>query len=437
MILIHVPQITSRVKYTCHFLFEELMRMPYTLTANKEEFLNSPLPKFAYGNEPVRDTLFFKACPLLFESDIYKQKIEFKLWRKLPVFFPVNNEELPFDLFAATFFLISRYEEYLPQGRDHHNRFRSEESTSYKGGFLDRPIINVWVNEFKSILKREFPSLSFSAVQFSFTPTVDIDNAYAYKYKGGLRITLNLLEKLAQFKFKKFSDRIAVHAGYRRDPYDSYEKLSRIHKEYKIQPLYFILLGDYGKYDRNLSPDNKKFIDLIKSLQSYAHIGLHPSYKSNGGNGQLAKEKKRLEKILGSTVEKSRQHYIKLEFPHTYRNLLAQGIKEDYSMGFPSKVGFRAGTSTPFYFFDLEKNETTSLKVFPFVMMDSTLKYYMKFRSKEVIPYMTPIVEEMKRVGGNFVFVFHNESLGEAKMWKNWGDMYEKIIRLAISDSGE
>lgn len=434
MIFIHVPQITSRVKYTFRFLFEEMMGLPCTLTTDKEEFLNSPLPKFAYGNEPIKDTLSFKAHPLLFETDIYKQKIEFRQWRQLPVFFSVDNEELPFDLFASAFFLISRYEEYLPQGRDHHNRFRSEESTSYKGGFLDRPIIDVWVKEFKGILKEKFPSLSFPPVQFSFTPTVDIDNAYAYKYKGGLRITLNLLKKLAQFKFKKFSERIAVHAGYKKDPYDSYEKLLRIHKTYKIQPLYFILLGDYGKYDRNLSYDNKKFIDLIRSLQRYAHIGLHPSYKSNGGNGQLVKEKKRLEKILGSTVEKSRQHYIKLEFPTTYRSLLEQGIKEDYSMGFPSKVGFRAGTSTPFYFFDLGKNESTSLKIFPFVMMDSTLKYYMKCRSKEVIPYMTPIIEEMKRVGGNFVFVFHNESLGESKMWKNWGDMYEKIIKLAISD---
>jgi hypothetical protein len=230
---------------------------------------------------------------------------------------------------------------------------------------------------------------------------------------------------------KKFSERFLVHAGFKKDPYDSYEKIFNIHKAYKVKPLIFILLGDYGKYDKNLSHNNRNYVKLIRSLRDFAIIGLHPSYKSNEGNGQLAKEKQRLEEILEMQVTRSRQHYIRLEFPKTYRALLEQGIKEDYSMGFPSKAGFRAGTSTPFYFFDVERNQATGLKIFPFAIMDSTLKYYLRYRSKEVIPFVEPMIKEMKRVGGNFVFVFHNESLGESKMWKNWGDIYEKMIRLS------
>lgn len=435
MVLILVPEITPRLQYVCSFIFDQVIRIPFKLTTDQKEFSDSNLPKIVYGKSPEKNSLFLCNNHLLFESNIDKQDIEFKLWDKTPIFFSVEQGDLPFDFFSATFYLISRYEEYIAKGRDRHNRFKSEDSISFKGGFLDRPIINIWTEKFKSILLNKFPSLSFPEPHYSFTPTVDIDNAYAYKYKGVWRATMGLMEKLVQFKFKKLAERISVHTGKERDPYDTYEKLDRIHRTYKLRPLFFFLLGDYGKFDRNISHQNKHLIHLIQALDKNAEVGIHPSYKSNENFNQLQKEKSRLENILNRKISISRQHYIKLELPTTYRNLIALGIKDDYSMGFPSKIGFRAGTGTPFYFFDLEKNISTDLKIHPFVMMDSTLKYYLRFRSREVIPYMEPIVEELKRVGGEFVFVFHNESLGETKMWKNWGDIYEKVIRLARKES--
>ena len=433
MILIHVPEVNNRLLYIFDLIFTDILRIKYKLTNDLNEFKESKLPKFSYGKSRIENFLFFHSSSLLFEKDLHKQPIEFKQWGSLPIFYKVDNGDLPFDIFAASFYLVSRYEEYLPHGRDGHNRFKSEESAAFKGGFLDRPIINVWAAEFKALLKEKFPSIDFPHPVFTFTPTIDIDNAYAYKYKGKLRASASLFGKLFKFEFKKFMNRLSVHAGYKRDPYDSYDKQMQIHKTYNIKPLYFILLGDYGKFDKNISHTNKTFVKLIQSLQQEGSVGLHPSYYSNKSEAQLFKEKERLEKIVGRKVEKSRQHYIKMHLPYTYRNLLKAGIKEDYSMGFPSKVGFRASICTPFYFFDIEEDEKTELKIFPFVAMDSTLKFYLRFRSKEVIPFLRPIVSEMKRVGGNFVFVFHNESIGNERNWKNWGDMYEKVIKLSLA----
>lgn len=435
MILIRVPEITNRLQYTFDLIFKDILKTGYQFTTDDQEFDQSGLPKFSYGKSRHKELMHIESTALLFEKDIHKQHIEFFMYEKLPAFFRVNNGDLPFDIFAASFYLVSRYEEYLPHGRDRHNRFRAEESTAFKGGFLERPVVNLWACRLRSLLQEKYPSLEFPFPVFSFTPTIDIDNAYAYKYKGALRILMSLLERLAKFQFRKFMNRLYVHAGYKRDPYDSYEKQHHIHKTYNVKPLYFVLLGDFGKFDKNLSHTNKYQIKLIRSLNENASVGLHPSYNSNRSEEQLIKEKERLEKIVGNKIERSRQHYIRLHLPETYRNLIRIGIREDYSMGFPSKIGFRASTCTPFYFFDIEKDEQSGLKLFPFAAMDSTLKYYLKFRSKEVVPYLKPMVDEIKKVGGNFVFVFHNESIGDERDWKNWGDIYEKVIKLSLADN--
>jgi len=434
MILLYVSQETNRLKYIVDFIFTDVLRISYQLTTDKDQFIKSKLSKVSYGKVKVADEFFIPSCNLLFETDIVKQPVEVKNWNEMPIIYKVEDGDLPFDIFAAAFYLVSRYEEYLPHSADRHNRFRPEESLAFRGGFLDRPIINVWADEFKKLFQKRNPAFTFPFPAYTFTPTIDIDNAYAYKYKGFVRSTAILMSKLATFEFKKFARRVAVYSGYRNDPYDSYEKQENIHKTYNVNPLYFILLGDFSKYDRNLSHRNKYMVQLVQRLSESGTVGLHPSYNSNKSESQLLAEKARLENILGKPVVRSRQHYIKLKVPQTYRSLIKARINEDYSMGYPSLIGYRASTATPFHFFDLERNDKTDLKIFPFVAMDSTLKYYLRFKTKEVIPYLRPIVTELKKIGGNFIFVFHNESIGDGRNWKHWGDIYEKVIKLALEE---
>ena len=300
---------------------------------------------------------------------------------------------------------------------------------------MERPIVNIWALEIKRILAESFPTAIFPEPVFTFSPTLDIDNAYAYKNKGFLKNAIRLTVSFLTLNFSDFSDRFKVVSRLKKDPYDSYQKQNQIHEKYNLKPLYFFLLGKgSSKYDRNFSHTNEEYQALIKQVQAYSEVGMHPSYGSNYSFQELENEKKWLSEILGTEVTKSRQHYIKLDFPETYRNLIRIGIKEDYSMGYPSHTGFRAGTSTPFKFYDLEAENETDLKVFPFIFMDTTLKIYMKKRSKDVLPYLKPIIEEVKTVGGYLIFIFHNESIGAEKKWKNWSNTYEEIIRLLIKE---
>lgn len=434
MLYIYVENVTNRIDYIFNFIFGEILKTEIEITSDFTSFLNYNGPKFSYGNVPLKEgQLHFEACGLLFEKDIQQQQIRLSEWYDMKIFFQVQDGALPFDLFAASFYLISRYEEYTPQQLDKHDRYLASDSIAYKGKFLDQPIVHLWCKELKHILVQYFPSLVFGESSYTFTPTIDIDNAYAYKYKGWQRTLGAWLLLLVTFEFKRLMKRVKAVTGITPDPYDSYDKQETIHRKYNLKPYYFVLLGDYGPYDKNLSPSSREYKKLIRLLEKSAPVGIHPSYGSFGKYSSMAKEKTRLEGILSKPVTFSRQHYIRLKFPDTYKLLLAAGITEDFSMGYPECAGFRAGVCIPFYFYDLSSEEKTSLLVHPFFIMDTSLKKYHKLRSKEVLPFVKHYVDQVKNVGGDFVFIFHNESIAGTKMWKNWGDMYEKVIKLAMN----
>jgi hypothetical protein len=429
MILIFVPHITKRATFTFNHIFGSILSVQFDLTSDYERFESFSGAKFSYSDSNGQEFLNFPlANSILFESSITDQKIEFVTWNDFDLFFPVKNGPLSFDPFAVAFYLLSRYEEYLPSAKDTHGRYRYQESVAYKGGFLELPIIEVFAYAIKNILLSRFPQLIFPKPHYTFTSTIDIDNAYAYKHKGVLLNATKLVLALLCFRFKDFIRRFKVVTKLEKDPYDSYDKQIAIHNKYSVNVQYFVLLGDKTQYDRNLRYSNKAMQKLIAKLKRHSVIGLHPSYGSNRLFKQLVKEKNRLEAILNTAVIHSRQHYIKLELPKTYHCLIEAGVKEDFSMGYPAKGGFRAGTSHAFYFFDLERNIQTGLLLHPFVFMDTTMKDYSKIRSKDVLSYVRRLSQPVKKYGGNLIFIFHNESIGGQDKWKNWSNIYEEVI---------
>lgn len=430
MILIKVSKSNPRLTYIFDLIFNDLLKVDYKITDDESFFLAYQDPKINYGKHAIGDELFFEASSLLFETDIYKQlhlsiKPDFEVQ-----LFQVSSGAMPFDMFAASFYLVSRYEEYLTHFKDRHGRYKVEDSMAFKVGFLNKPMVNIWANQLRQLLKNRFPSLDFPKPEFSFTPTIDIDNAYAYKYKGIIRGVGASMLLLFQLQFGKLWDRLLVHSNIIDDPYDTYEKQAAIHQKYKVLPVYFVLLGNYGKNDKNLSHHNPQYISLIKKLDTTAAIGIHPSYRAATDIVQMRLEKNRLEAILGKSVTKSRAHYIRIALPDTYRMLLEIGITDDYSMGYASQPGYRASIASPFYFYDLEKEQKTSLLVHPFAVMDTTLKKYLHIRAKDLMDYLYPLIEETRAAYGNFTFIFHNESMGGAKVWKNWGTVYEDFMKV-------
>jgi hypothetical protein len=198
-----------------------------------------------------------------------------------------------------------------------------------------------------------------------------------------------------------------------------------MHKGVKQPPIFFWLLGDYAKYDDNIDVKNIEFQQLIKNISEKYAVGVHPSYRSNQAIYFIKEEKARLEKMIGMSVSKSRQHFLKLRFPETYRRLLEVGITDDYSMGYADDIGFRAGTAMPFPWYDIENESITHLIIHSFQVMDVTLKDYLKLTPDEAINNIHQIKEVIKAVGGTFTTLWHNPSVSNEGEWENWRKVYE------------
>ncbi|MEN8119395.1 MAG: polysaccharide deacetylase family protein [Bacteroidota bacterium] len=435
-LLIYVPQITPRINYIFDFILTDLLGVPYIITDRLNKFFEPSIIKIQYSPNytSIPNCLFIKANKLLFEEDIKQQKIEISNWHETKVFFQTGEQSfIPFDIFAAGFYLLSRYEEYLPFKPDKYGRFGANQSLAFKHNFIEQPVIDMWVGYFKSELLKHYPELKFKERKFRFISTIDIDNAYAYLHKEIFRSLLSSAKLIFNFKWDEFIEKISVHQGKSKDPYDSYQFLQEIHSEYNVQSIYFFLTAKYAKNDKNISPDNKPFKQLVELISEYTEIGIHPSYASNKNTDIVNSEKEKLEKLSGKVISKSRQHFLMLKFPETYRNLIKLGITEDYSMGYASVTGFRAGTCTPFYFFDLEADKSEKLKIIPFALMDVGLKEYNKLGSEDAIKEIEKIIENVKKVKGLFVSLWHNESLGNKSKWKNWKLTYERMIQYALN----
>ncbi len=434
MIIVYTHKITPRVRYIFKHILARTLLIPVSFTTKVEEFVAHNGPKLSYTKTPLGTEFFIKSNDLLFEQGVNDLDINVNNWEEIPCFFATNQKSaIPFDIFAASFYLISRYEEYLPHVKDAHGRYTAEQSLAYKKRFLEKPVVDIWAYKFLKIVKEKFPNYNYSTREYQFISTIDVDNAYAYKYKSLVRSVAGFLNDVVRFKIINVWNRFAVTFKIKNDPFDTYKDLLKFKDSYNIKTIFFFLVGDYTTFDTNVSASKRQYKLLIKEMVDYADVGLHPSYFSMKKTALLKKEKERLESITNTPVKSSRQHFLRFSLPDTYQHLIDLEIQEDHSMGYASNVGFRAGTCTPFYFYDLDFEIQTPLKVYPFAVMDTTLNDYMGLTPKQSLGKIRDLKNEVKAVNGTFITLFHNETLGDYLRWKGWKRLYESTLKIATS----
>lgn len=439
-LIIYVPEKTPRISYTFELLFQQILGIPKVsfLTDLYAFVQDATSAKINYSNSYISDIPFFYPQGLLQQKGISNIKPTFRKHQDLAAAFfyeSATSEEskfqkalLPFDVFALTFYLVSRYEEYLDFVPDHFGRFPATASVAYKNRFLQQPLVNLWALELQKFLLQYYPKLEFNLPKFQYTPTYDIDHAYAFLQKGFLRQAGAFGRNLLKWDSETLGLQLKTWFRIQKDPYDTFDYLQGLDKQYKLKPIYFWLIGDYGEYDKNTHPENKHFQSIIKSNAQKFPVGIHPSFGSNTNQDIVDKEIHRLDRITQERTIRSRQHFLILRFPETYQRLVNLGIKEDYSMGYAEFVGFRASMATPFYWYDLKEEKATNLQIFSFQLMDVTFNTYLKLKPEQVLEQALPVIQNTKRVGGQLISIWHNSSLCEAWQWKGWRKVYQDIL---------
>ena len=427
MITIYSSHLSSRLRYAVDVVFQQILGLNVNLTNQTNDLKGVVIN---YSNEIIGVKSFqIKPEGLLTSSAIYNSVDKaIKHDRDLIRVFP-NQDHFGFDIFSAVFFLVSRMEEYKSKDLDAHLRFKSTNSILFKLGVLDAPVIDIWSFNLLNSLNDFFNVKIVCSRKFNQFLTVDVDNAFAYKHKGGLRTIGASVKSLMKLDFTTFLERFKVLSNIQKDPYDNYDYLKQFIEKENINLAVFLLLGNYAKFDKNLSANNVYFISLIKQLSTFSTVGIHPSYDSYNDFNKMDLEITRLKTILSSKVNHSRNHFLRFKNPETFQHLLSLGIANDYSMGYADVPGFRAGTCSSFYFYDLSEDKKTDLLIIPFAYMDGAFRDYMNCSVEKAKSRITNLIRNVKSVEGSFVSVWHNESLSDQHRWKGWREVFEHTFK--------
>ncbi|WP_369996480.1 polysaccharide deacetylase family protein [Winogradskyella sp.] len=430
MLLVYTHKITPRLKYVFKHICKRILGLNVKFTSKVEDFIAHDSLKMSYAKQPLSNELFIRSHELLFEQGLSDIDISVQQWDNTKGFFAASERsDLPFDIFAASFYLLSRYEEYLPHVKDDYGRFMAKESVAYKHRFLSQPVVDIWAYKLLAVLKNRFPDFDFPTRRYKIQPVIDVPTAYYFRKKGLLRTIGGTFADVGRFRLKQLYQRYLVLMGFKRDPYDTFKWIIARQKQCDFRFMVLFLIGDYSTYDKNISTNKKEFVSLIKSVADYCDVGIKASYFALEDILLLKKEKEKMEGIINTDLKAVRHSFSKLNLPQSYRNLIELEINQDFTMGYIDTLGFRAGTCTPFQFYDLDYETQTPLRINPYHCLDFALLKYQSQLDKE--EHLQRLINEVKAVNGTFTPIFHNYTFSDLSRWDGFRSLFNLILESA------
>jgi hypothetical protein len=423
--LIYTEHITPRLNYIVDELFARRLGIKAMITTSVNEVVQYKGAKVNYSHHTIEGCLHIRPHAILFDNHIHNYAISVMHHNEWDTIFWQQNDIIPFDILAASFYLLTRYEEYLPHKVDEHDRFDPEQSLAVEYGFLETPIIDKWVLKLKEMLEQQFGELPCKLPSYRFVSSIDIDTAYLYKGLEHFRQLRKTIKSASLLRFDKLAEQVNVLHRNLKDPYDTFDYIHQTVSGKQL--LYFVLCGGENEYDEAIPIQNEEMLNLLGKLHPRYELCLHPSYDTISNDDLIKEQKLLLENIIKRPVVRSRQHFLRLRLPITYQLLLENGITHDYSMAYGAYCGFRASTAHPFYFFNLEENKVTPLLVHPVCIMDTTMRYGMNLTVQAAIQKVEQLIYEIKQVNGTLVSIWHNSNLSETNGWMVWKEVFERL----------
>jgi hypothetical protein len=425
MLLIYTEKLSPRINYVFRQVCGNILGFEVGFTSKIEEFIAHEGMKLSYGKQKMGNELFVQQADLLTEQGFSDIEIKISKWGDIPCFFRVSEQsDIPFDIFAASFYLLSRYEEYLPFVKDSLGRFPAEESLAFKHGFLRKPIVDIWAFEFEKILLERFPNEKIPRKKPSVKTIIAVAEAYRYRKRGMVRTIGGAMRDLAALKPRLLLERFKVLTFNVKDPYDVFDVLVGFLKKKKLGFQFMFQLSDYSRINKNLSFHKKKYQSLIKSMGDYAKTGLLLGDDATTDFKTLRAEKRRYQNIMNTPLEFVLNDRFNLNLPEAYNNFDKLEIKRDFSMGYVNSVGFRAGTSHPFLFYDIALERISPLVVEPYAFNS---KMFKRAHLSSVRDELLEVAKETQKISGNLNLIFENSDFSTPNNQAKLLDLIERL----------
>ena len=441
MIKIFIPDnnIEER-KYIINTIFKELLGLEYTIDIGSKDY------KIVLDNS--KELIFKDAFFNQFSTNLDYLKIEnipknikfisnkFLVEDNIPIIYGDDTLDIRdksitcgIDIFASSFFMLTRWEEYVNKTRDTHNRFPAIESLAFKNNFLDRPVVNEYLEMLKNMLRLLDNSLSFKTYEYKLILTHDIDHIYAWNSfkKFALNLARDLIKRTS---IKNFFNSIIyytqVKLKIKNDPYDTYDYIMNLSESVGVKSYFFFMAEGLTSYDNHYKSGSKEAKAIVSNILNRGHhVGIHPTYNAYNNKEQFTKEKKELERNFNTKITFGREHYLRFELPTTWRIWEENDMLWDSTMNYTDRDGFRCGICYEYPLFDVLARKPLRLKEKPLIVMDANT--IDELSPTEMEKSIKDLIIKVKKYNGEFVFLWHNSSYDTAK-WQKYKSVYENII---------
>ncbi|MCF8404796.1 MAG: polysaccharide deacetylase family protein [Bacteroidales bacterium] len=384
------------------------------LDENESYFLRENIPeqiKISSNQFTHSENLF-----ILFGDDQFIQK--------------ANYIKAGLDIFASSFFMLTRWEEIANPVRDEHGRFPDEANLAIKLGFAHRPVVNEYL-EFLWNLMHEM-GIKQERKKLSFIPyiTHDIDDLHKFDSFGKFAreagkdiIRRKSLKSLKQTLF----DYIGIRAGRKKDNFHSFDFFMNISEKYGQKSYFYFIPGHRHEEDVRYSIDDPVLPPVLEEISRRGHtVGLHASYCSYNSREDFREELKRLREIFPG-ISEGRQHYLRFQNPLTWQLWEENELEIDSTLGFTNTCGFRSGVCLTYPVFDVVYRKRLNLYERPVTVMEVALRKMYPGLSEFESGFLD-VLKVVMKYRGEFVLIWHNSSLNHYDWNNEWTELYDKLI---------
>ncbi|MCC6542537.1 MAG: polysaccharide deacetylase family protein [Flavobacteriales bacterium] len=421
--LVHIEHPGPRARYAVQHVLGRILGLEVRYVDDLDGFQSATGPKLSYGRQPVAGAYHVPwsgAIDTLPNGDPPVQRVGDRTG-----LFHVDEAE---DVFAGIFHLLSLVDEIRCRERDAHGRTPAEALFTVRSGIADRPWVEEKAMELGDELERRWPGIPRRKGGYMNVVTVDMDNILRYTGRPFGRAIGASVKELVRGEWSALRERWGTRSGRRGDPFLRSVELVDAHRGMIDRTILFFLMRGGTAYDHAAAADHPATREAIVRAAACAEVGVHPSYITRDDQVRMRAEKDALEHIAGRPVRASRQHFLRWRLPTTLRWAIDAGMTEEHSLGFTDRVGFRAGTCTPFPWYDLEQERGTALMLVPFAVMDSALVERKHLGPEEVVRTMQVMNDRVRRVHGHFVSVWHDRYLSGHREFAAWPEVFEQVM---------
>lgn len=332
-----------------------------------------------------------------------------------------------YDILGLVYWMLSRCEEIGRHDLDEHGRFPASSSHAYKNGYLERPIVDEWLDILRQVIRRLWPSAMLLEPKFSMRVSHDVDWPSVYGFKSLTRVLVEIAGRLLRSNepTRALSSVLYWYAARRKlhpdDPFNTFSWIMDNSEQHGLTSAFYFICGrtDPAR-DAAYNPEHPAIRELMRNIHRRGHeIGLHCSYNTYRDPQAIVTEAQRLKHVCTQEGIKQnawggRMHYLRWETPTTLHGWNDAGMTYDSTLTYPDSAGFRCGTCIEYPAFDPVAGKALRLRIRPLIAMESTVMsplYMDRGIGEAAFSKFTQLKDACRAVNGCFTLLWHNSQL--------------------------